>query len=306
MQSEIGITAAAHGRQMLELGYTVNQVVHDYGDLCQAITDLAVARDAPFTVQEFRTLNRCLDTAIADAVTEFSTERDAAMTRQHTSAANERLGFLVHELRNSLHTANLAFTALEAGALPVAGATGAVLRRSLASLGALVNRSLTEVRLAAEPLLGMEVVSLVSFIADAGNAALLEANVKGCHFTVGNVDPGLSIHINRELLLGAVVNLLQNAFKFTRAGSDVSLQAYAAEDGAIHIEVADHCGGLPAGTAEMMFLPFTRYSTEKSGLGLGLSITRRNVEACGGTVTVRDIPGTGCVFTIRLPRYDGS
>lgn len=302
-QSEIGVTAAAHGKQLLELGYTVNQVVHDYGDLCQAITDLAVGRDAPFTVQEFRTLNRCLDNAIADAVTEFSSERDAAMTRQHASAANERLGFLVHELRNSLHTATLAFTALETGGLPAAGATGGVLRRSLASLRSLVERSLTEVRLAAEPLVGIEVVPLAAFIADAANAALLEANVKGCHLAVGNVAPGIAIEVNRELLLGAVVNLLQNAFKFTAPGSEVSLHSNLGEDGIVRIEVADRCGGLPPGIADTMFLPFTRHNTETPGLGLGLSIARRNVEASRGTLTVRDVPGTGCVFCIALPRY---
>ena len=56
--SEIGVTATAHGEQLLKLGYTVDQVAHDYGDLCQAITDLAVERDAPFSVDEFGTLNR--------------------------------------------------------------------------------------------------------------------------------------------------------------------------------------------------------------------------------------------------------
>ena len=64
---EIGISAAAHGAELLRLGYTVDQVVHDYGDLCQAITELALQRDAPMGVDEFRTLNRCLDNAIADA-----------------------------------------------------------------------------------------------------------------------------------------------------------------------------------------------------------------------------------------------
>ena len=48
--SEMGVTAAAHGKQLMELGFSVDQVVHDYGDLCQAITDLAVERDAPFSV----------------------------------------------------------------------------------------------------------------------------------------------------------------------------------------------------------------------------------------------------------------
>jgi hypothetical protein len=60
--SEMAISATAHSTEMLTLGNTVDQVVHDYGDLCQSITDLACERDAPFAVDEFRTLNRCLDT----------------------------------------------------------------------------------------------------------------------------------------------------------------------------------------------------------------------------------------------------
>src|ERR1700731_208671 len=52
--SEMGVSAAQHGRELLDLGFTVDQVVHDYGDLCQAITDLAYERDAPFLVDEFR------------------------------------------------------------------------------------------------------------------------------------------------------------------------------------------------------------------------------------------------------------
>jgi len=129
--SEIGLSAAAHGKELLGLGYSVDQVVHDYGDLCQAITDLAVERDAPFSVDEFRTLNRCLDNAIADAVTEFGVWRDASVALQQSAEENERLGMLVHELRNHLHTATLAFAALESGRLPIGGSTGAVLKRSL-------------------------------------------------------------------------------------------------------------------------------------------------------------------------------
>ncbi len=120
-QTEMGVSAAAHGKALLGLGFTVDQVVHDYGDLCQAITDLAYERDAPFEVDEFRTLNRCLDNAIADAVTEFSFQHDAAVERHRAAENNERMGFLVHELRNALGTARLAFAALELGSLPVNG-----------------------------------------------------------------------------------------------------------------------------------------------------------------------------------------
>jgi hypothetical protein len=99
--SEMGVSATAHGKQLLKLGYTVDQVVHDYGDLCQAITDLAFERDAPFAVAEFRTLNRCLDNAIADAVTEFSAQRDTKLAELQAFETIERSGLLAHELRNS-------------------------------------------------------------------------------------------------------------------------------------------------------------------------------------------------------------
>ena len=91
--SELGVTAAAHGTELLRLGYTIDQVVHDYGDLCQAITDLAVERDAPFSIDEFRTLNRCLDNAIADAVTKFRYLRESAIAQQTMTDSNEHLAF---------------------------------------------------------------------------------------------------------------------------------------------------------------------------------------------------------------------
>ena len=65
-------SARWHGKKLLEGGYSVDQVVHDYGDVCQAITELALEQQAPITVKEFHTLNRCLDTAIAEAVTEHA------------------------------------------------------------------------------------------------------------------------------------------------------------------------------------------------------------------------------------------
>ena len=112
----------------------------------------------------------------------------------------------------------------------------------------------------------------------------------------------LFVRANRELLLAALANLLQNAFKFTRANSEVTLNAYAFGEHVL-IEVKDHCGGLPPGSAEKLFSPFTQRSNDRSGLGLGLSIARQSVEADGGTLSVRDVPGAGCVFTISLPRH---
>ena len=297
--SEMGLSAAAHGKALLNLGFSVDQVVHDYGDLCQAITDLAVERDAPFSVDEFRTLNRCLDNAIADAVTEFGISRDANVALQQSAEENERLGVLVHELRNSLHTATLAFAALESGKVPIGGATGAVLKRSLASLAALLNLSLSQVRVTAEAP-HAEAFSLALFVAEAANAASLDASAKGCTFSVSDVDATLGICGDRERLLAALVNLLHNAFKFTRPHTEVRLSAYA-KGNHVLVDVGDRCGGLPSGVTASIFRPFMQVGEDKSGLGLGLSIARRNVEADGGVLNVRDVAGIGCVFTIDLP-----
>ena len=100
--SEIAVTAALHGRELSESGFTVDQVVHDYGDLCQAITDLAAEHDVPIAIDEFRTLNRCLDNGIADAVTEYVFQRDSCLENKNVTALNEQLGFLAHELEASL------------------------------------------------------------------------------------------------------------------------------------------------------------------------------------------------------------
>lgn len=301
--SEIGVTATAHGKQLLHLGYSVDQVVHDYGDLCQAITDLAVERDAPFSVEQFRTLNRCLDNAIADAVTEFVVERDETVAVQHSADVTQKLGFLAHELRNSLQIATMAFTALESGKLSIAGSTGALLKRSLVTLSALVTRSLVEVRAAAGEPQKHELFALSAFIAEARDAASLDASSRECDFVVMPVDSSAALKGDRERLLSALTNLLQNAFKFTRPHTEVTLNAYVAGD-RVCIEVKDHCGGIPAGALDTIFTPFTQRSTDKSGLGLGLSIARQNVEADGGTLTVEDKPGMGCVFTMRLPRHE--
>jgi signal transduction histidine kinase len=300
--SEIAATAALHGRELSEQGFTVDQVVHDYGDLCQAIADLAFERGLPIQVDEFRTLNRCLDNGIADAVTEYAFQRHSLVESNNVRALNERLGFLAHELRNLLHTATLAVMAIKAGNVGATGATGAVLDRSLIGMRNLIDRSLADVRITAGMPPRARLISLAEFVADVKISASLEAHARQCEFTVGDVDADLALDVDREMLLSAVGNLLQNAFKFTQRHTEVSLNAYAAAD-RIRIDVEDHCGGLPQGAAADMFLPFKQGGKDRSGLGLGLAICRRSVEANSGVLSVRDVAGSGCVFTIELPRH---
>lgn len=289
-------SASQHGRELLRNGFPVEEVVYGYGDLCQAVTDLAVERNVMIENHEFRTLNHCLDKAIADALISYSVRPGNSIQGLH-----ERLGFLAHELRNHLQTATLALAAIRAGAVGAAGATAAVLDRSMMGMCNLVDRSLNDVRALAQVPARRQMIILPDLIAEIRVSASLEAEARECALIVEPVDPSLRICADRELLFSALGNLLQNAFKFTRCNTQVTLKAFAAGD-RVHIAVEDHCGGLPAGYAERLFRPFTQIGHDRSGVGLGLAICQRSVDASGGILSVRNIPGTGCVFTIDLPR----
>jgi signal transduction histidine kinase len=96
------------------------------------------------------------------------------------------------------------------------------------------------------------------------------------------------------------MNLLTNAFKYTRANGRVTLRAYQ-DEGSVIIEVEDECGGIPDDTVDL-FEPFgERRGKDRTGLGLGLSIARKAIRAHGGDIQIRNMPDTGCVFVIRMP-----
>ena len=73
-----------------------------------------------------------------------------------------------------------------------------------------------------------------------------------------------------------------------------------ASSGQVALEVADACGGLPPGRIDDLFSPLVQRGENRTGFGLGLAIARQAVEAHGGDIDVKDLPGVGCVFTIEL------
>lgn len=174
---EIDRSAGQHGHDLRLKGFTVSQVVHDYGDVCQTITGLALEKNAPISTNDFRTLNRCLDEAIASAVTMFTSESEAHPSTA-TGRDSERVKYLVHEIRNLVNTAVVAFGVLKTGNVGLGGSTGAVLDRALDGLRDLIGRSLEDVR--STKLVNERKRVLVSdFIAEIGAAAALEADARG-------------------------------------------------------------------------------------------------------------------------------
>ena len=297
---EIGSTATLHGHDLLRQGFTVSQVVHDYGDVCQSITELAVEMDVPISTDDFRMLNGCLDSAIAGAVTQFGRERNQSSADGGAARESERLGFFVHEMRNLLHTALIAFEVVKTGNVGVAGSTGAVLQRSLVAARDLIARSLAEVRLT-QGVQHREPMRVSEFIGELTEGAVLMGNVRSITLKVDPIEQDVSILADRQVLASAVMNVIQNAFKFTAPHTTVKLRVSAGAERVL-IEIEDECGGLTVGDPVELFSPYTQRGADRSGLGLGLAYCQWAVEANHGRIYARNLPGVGCVFTIDLPQ----
>ncbi|HWC65943.1 MAG TPA: sensor histidine kinase, partial [Thermoanaerobaculia bacterium] len=176
---EIRESAARRGDEMLRLGFTVSQVVHDYGDICQAITELALEKDAPISTADFRTLNGCLDEAIARAVTEYGRKRDQTIA----AADTERRGAFAHELRNILNTATISFEVLRTGNVGANGATGLILGRSLSRMRDFINRSISDTRIDAG-IEHRERIAIGPFMDEVEASAKIEAESRRMRLTV--------------------------------------------------------------------------------------------------------------------------
>lgn len=143
--TEIGRAATVHGAEMLRLGYTVDQVVHDYGDVCQAVTELAVEHNERIAAGEFRTLNRCLDNAIADAVTSFGSAHEVLLEDQ-AETLQQRLHYYALEHRRLVDIALQALAVIKSGQVGATGATSTLLVTTLEDLRSLTDRTLPEIR----------------------------------------------------------------------------------------------------------------------------------------------------------------
>ncbi len=292
------ISAARRGKESLRLGYTISQVVHGYGALCQAVTEY-VGQNAgePIFVREFNRLNFCLDVAIAEAVTEYS-----RIERHNVGRAElKRLGFLAHELRNSLNVAVIAHRMIKSGRVGFSGNTNQVLEDAHERMRVIIDRSLSEVRVQAEPSVDLQRCRAVHLISEVEITALYAAQEKSiCIMT--EVKPEIEILADPHLISSALSNIVQNAIKFTKPNGTVWIRC-TAQGGRVLIDVEDQCGGLSQGKIDDLFEPYIQKNNDKTGMGLGLTIARKAVELCDGELTAHDVEGKGCIFRITLPEY---
>lgn len=143
--SEIARAAAIHGADLLHQGFTIDQVVHEYGNVCQSVTELAVEVYAHISTDEFRTLNRCLDDAIADAVRSWGLSRQIVINDRAISL-QARLDAYENEHRRLIDMALRAFAAIRTGNVGLTGSTGALLHHAITELQSLTQLALSELR----------------------------------------------------------------------------------------------------------------------------------------------------------------
>lgn len=287
--------AEKRGKEYLKLGYTVSEVVYSYSIIFQAITELAAELDYPITTREFRQLNLSLDTAIAEAVAEFEKVKTETQSLKET----KRLGFLAHELRNSLQSASIALELIEEGGIGIRSNTGSVLKKSLQQMAGLIDTALTEVRMSVEPAVHPQRIRALEIMSEVGMTAGFQARSRNLTLLMqGSSD--LEVMADRQLVVSALANLVQNGLKFTPSGGTVEVRARQDGD-RILLEVQDQCGGLPHGVVEDLFKPFVQKSPDRTGVGLGLTISRRAIELNNGKLRVENLPGEGRIFTIDLP-----
>jgi signal transduction histidine kinase len=206
---------------------------------------------------------QCLDDAIAGAVTEYGRERNQSGIDGESARGSARLGFFAHEVRNLMNTAIMAFEVLKTGNVGVAGSTGTVLHRSLMASHTLITRSLLvrSRRSVSQGIQNREQFLVAGFIEAIASASTLDANARGVRLTVTPVEAGVAIEADRQVLAAVVGNLLQNAFKFTRPRTTVTLRVGASAERVL-IEIQDECGGLPSGDVNELFRPFEQRGAE--------------------------------------------
>lgn len=281
---EIGSSAAIQGRHMEELGFNVNDVVHSYGDICHAIVELAMQQAMSFDVGEYRMLNRCLDNAVASAVSEFSYQHDADTAAGRESSENQRLSLIGNELRNQLGTATLAVAALKARELTMGGTTGSILERSLNSLGKLVDEMLriAEIEEDSSELLGL--IPLADFIEEF-KATLEETGAaQSRRLNISTVEPRLGVKGSRDTMQAALAGLAQAAFQMTQTNDEIGVHAYAS-GARIRIDIV-----CPAASQ----LPPEQQ--------LALAVVSRMIEGMQGKLTMQDGKDSPLTLTINLPR----
>jgi len=310
-------TARQHAAELWHNQMTVAQVVRDYGSVCQTISELATERDLVILPAEFKTLNLCLDDAIAEAVTEFGrlqeeagNERLDQLTADRMASVGMLAAGIVHEINNPLTAviANLALAIdhaaeLDEGKLQHTQALKDELRDSL-SAAERIRHVVRNVRVFSacsgqkRHLVELEPI-LESSLRLASNELRHRARlIRDYAAELRPVEADASQL--GQVFLNLLVNAAQSIEEGHAATNEISVVMRMMGE-LVVVEIRDSGVGMPAEVLPRLFTPFFTTTEAAVGTGLGLSICHRIVTELGGSISVESTPGRGSVFRVSLP-----
>lgn len=222
---------------------------------------------------------------------------EAAAEREEKEKFRELSGFtagIAHEIKNPLNSLALLCALLEKKAPEELAGDAALGRMEVQKIG----RILDQFSAALHPVdLRLETVDVAAVVGDAVEAAASASASAGTSIR-WDLGPGPIVRADRGLLAQALFNIIRNGLEAAAAGGGIGIRVERMKGGA-RISIEDSGPGIPAGDLERVFEPF--YSTKSDGLGVGLFLTRKIVEAHGGRVYAVGRQGGGTVFHIELP-----
>lgn len=212
-----------------------------------------------------------------------------------------------HDLRGPLHNINLGLSRVDKLLKDRDPAVGELLELALASthrMTRMVNSLLDIEQLeSGRAELSRQPAVLADIVAQAAETTLLLGEDAGHEIVLG-VDRDLPpVYVDVDMIVRVVINLLENAIKYTPSGGRVIVQSERAAGGFVRVLVSDSGPGIPAHMREQIFDKYVRVreKNRQSGLGLGLAFCRLAVEAHGGKIWVEDNDPCGARFILTLP-----
>jgi signal transduction histidine kinase len=257
--------------------------------LIAVVETLARRRDYADALVEERT------SSLRRAMTELETAQTRLVRQEKLAAVGQLASTVGHELRNPLAVVMNVLYLLESG---MGTADDEAVRKHLAtakretSAATLIVSDLLDYSASRQPMLTR--VQLADLVGEAVSVVPAPAGVQ----VVQQSDPEIVVNADRDQLRQVLLNLITNGYEAMPDGGVLTVEASLA-DGSAQLKVTDTGQGMDDETRDSIFVPF--YTTKARGVGLGLAVTRRVVEAHGGTITVDSTPSLGTSFTVTVP-----